>query len=154
MASDMNWTSELGNAFLAQQQDVMDAVQRMRQKAKDYGYLRSNGQVVVSASGPYITILPVNPAFICVPVYNPAIVFFAPRPGFFIGGAIGWGFGISLGFAFAPWGWGTTHFVWGAHALFLGGLVGVGLGLIAGDMYIRTPTSIAIAGRAVRSSTN
>ena len=71
MASDMNWTAELGNAFLAQQQDVMDAVQRMRQKARDYGYLRTNGQVVVSAPGPYITILPVNPAFICVPVYDP-----------------------------------------------------------------------------------
>ena len=121
MASDMNWTSELGNAFLAQQQDVMDAVQRMRQKAKDYRYLQSNGQVVVSATGSYITILPVNPAFICVPVYDPGIVFFAPAPGFFVGGAIGWGFGISLGFAFAPWGWGATHFVWGSHALFLGG---------------------------------
>ena len=33
MASDMNWTTDLGNAFLAQRQDVMDAVQRMRQKA-------------------------------------------------------------------------------------------------------------------------
>jgi hypothetical protein len=101
MASDMNWTEELGNAFLAQQQDVMDAVQRERRHAHDYGYLRSNGQVVVSA-GPYITIMPVNPAFVCVPVYNPAVVFVAPRPGFFVGGAIGFGFGISLGFAFAP----------------------------------------------------
>ncbi len=120
MASDMNWTAELGNAFLAQQQDVMDAVQRARKKARDYGYLRTNGQVVV-AGGPYITIMPVNPAFVCVPVYDPLIVFYPPRPGFFVGGAIGWGFGISLGFAFAPWGWGATHFVWGSHALFLGG---------------------------------
>ena len=78
MASDMNWTSELGNAFLAQQQDVMDAVQRMRKKARDYGYLRTNAQVVV-AGGPYITIMPVNPAFVCVPVYDPLIVF-APAP--------------------------------------------------------------------------
>ena len=51
MASDMNWTSELGNAFLAQQQDVMEAVQRDRKKARDYGYLRTNAQVVV-AGGP------------------------------------------------------------------------------------------------------
>ena len=58
MASDMNWTTDLGNAFLAQQQDVMDAVQRERKKARDYGYLRSNGQIVVSG-GPYITIMPV-----------------------------------------------------------------------------------------------
>ena len=77
MASDMNWTAELGNAFLAQQQDVMDAVQRMRKKARDYGYLKSNGQVVV-AGGPYVTILPVNPAFVCVPVYDPLIVFAPP----------------------------------------------------------------------------
>ena len=77
MASDMNWTSELGNAFLAQQQDVMDAVQRMRKKARDYGYLRTNGQVVV-AGGPYITIMPVNPAFVCVPVYDPLVVFLRP----------------------------------------------------------------------------
>src|SRR5580658_4472587 len=47
MASDPNWTSSLGNAFLAQQQDVMDAVQRERKEARDYGYLRSNGQIVV-----------------------------------------------------------------------------------------------------------
>lgn len=59
MASDMDWTTQLGNAFLAQRQDVMDAVQRMRKKAKEYGYLKSNEQVVVSG-GPYIEILPVN----------------------------------------------------------------------------------------------
>ncbi len=45
MASDMGWTTDLGNAFLAQQQDVMDAVQRERRKAYDYGYLRTNPQV-------------------------------------------------------------------------------------------------------------
>ena len=55
MASDMDWTTELGNAFLAQRQDVMDAVQRMRKKAKEYGYLKSNVQVVVSG-GPFIEI--------------------------------------------------------------------------------------------------
>ena len=70
MASDMNWTAELGNAFLSQPQDVMDAVQRMRRQAEDYGYLQSNAQVTVSG-GPDIEIMPVNPAFICVPVYDP-----------------------------------------------------------------------------------
>jgi hypothetical protein len=118
LASDMDWTSDLGNAFLAQRQDVMDAVQRMRQKAKDYGYLRSNDQVVVSG-GPYITIDPVNPAFVVVPAYDPLIVFAAPRPGFFVGGAIGFGFGVSLGVAFRPWGWGFTRFDWGTHAVFI-----------------------------------
>jgi hypothetical protein len=118
MASDINWTRDLGNAFLAQQQDVMDAVQRMRRQAVNYGYLRTNPQVVVS-TGPYITIVPANPDFIVVPVYNPAIVFARPAPGFFVGGAINFGFGISLGVAFHPWGWGATRFVWDRHEVFV-----------------------------------
>jgi hypothetical protein len=118
MASDMNWTSQIGNAFLTQQQDVMDAVQRERQKAKDFGYLRSNGQIVV-AGGPYITILPVDPGFVVVPYYDPAIVFFPPRPGFFVGGAIRFGYGVSVGVFFRPWGWGYSRFDWGGHAIFI-----------------------------------
>ena len=123
LASDMDWTRNLGDAFLAQRQDVMDAVQRMRQKAKDYGYLRSNGQVVVNATGPYIDIEPYDPAFICVPAYDPLVVFWPPRPGFFVGGAIGFGFGINIGVAFGPWGWGGVRFDWGAHALFINNAV-------------------------------
>src|SRR5580698_10526066 len=46
MASDMAWSSEVGDAFLAQQPDVMDAVQRERRRAYDYGCLRTNPQVV------------------------------------------------------------------------------------------------------------
>jgi len=118
MATDMAWTNELGNAVLAQRPDVMDAVQRQRQVAEQYGYLRTNAQVIVSG-GPYITILPANPAFICVPAYDPLIVFAAPRPGFFVGGAIHFGFGITIGAAFAPWGWGATRIGWDNHALFI-----------------------------------
>ena len=121
MASDMDWTSELGNAFLAQQPDVMDAVQRMRKKAKDYGYLQSNAQVVVSGDS-YIALMPVNPHFVCVPAYDPLIVFAAPAPGFVVGGAIAFGFGVTLGFAFRPWGWGTSPFFWDRHELFIGGV--------------------------------
>jgi len=120
MASDMNWTTDLGNAFLAQQNDVMDAVQRERRKARDYGYLRTNAQVVVGV-GPYITIMPVNPGFVVVPYYDPRVVFFAPRPGFVVGGAIRFGFGVSVGLFFRPWGWGPGfgRFDWGGHAVFL-----------------------------------
>ena len=49
MASAMQWTEELGNAVLAQRPDVMDAVQVMRRRAYDYGYLRSNTTVEVGA---------------------------------------------------------------------------------------------------------
>jgi hypothetical protein len=118
MASDMAWTSEVGDAFLAQQPDVMDAVQRERRRAYDYGYLRTNPQVVVNY-GPYISILPANPAFIVVPYYDPLIVFAPPRPGFFIGGAIGFRFGVTIGPAFAPWGWGVNRFAWNEHRVFI-----------------------------------
>jgi hypothetical protein len=116
MASAMPWTQELGNAFLTQPNDVMDAVQRSRQTAVSYGYLRSNGQIVV-ATGPYIEIRPVNPDYIVVPYYDPLIVFAPPRRGFVVGTAIRFGFGVTLGVAFAPWGWHATHFGWREHAI-------------------------------------
>jgi hypothetical protein len=120
MNADMNWTAQIGDAFLASQQDVMDAVQRQRALSERYGYLRTNGQVVVSG-GPYITILPVDPAFVVVPYYDPAIVFFAPRARFAVGGGIRFGFGVSIGGFFAPWGWagGGIRFDWGSHAVFI-----------------------------------
>jgi hypothetical protein len=115
MAADMTWTTQLGDAVLAQRPDVMDAVQRMRHKAQGFGYLRTNAQVIVS-TGPYITILPAQPDFYCVPVYDPAIVFFGARPGY----AINFGFGIGIGAAFRPWGWGGVRIGWDTHAWFVG----------------------------------
>ena len=118
MASDMPWTQELGDAVLAQRPDVMDAVQVMRRRAYDYGYLRSNPSIVVGM-GPYITIMPANPAFVVVPAYSPAVVFAAPRIGFAVGAAIRFGFGVAIGLPFRPWGWGFgwTHFDWGHHVV-------------------------------------
>jgi hypothetical protein len=118
MASDMNWTTDLGNAFLANQQAVMDAVQGQRRKARDFGYLQSNAQIIVGG-GPYITIMPVNPGYIVVPYYDPRVVFFAPRPGFVVGGGIRFGFGVTIGGFFRPWGWGYGRFDWGGHAVFI-----------------------------------
>jgi uncharacterized protein DUF3300 len=111
MASSMPWTQELGDAYLAQQPQVMDAVQSMRQRAREYGYLRSNGRVIVS-SGPVVEIVPVNPAFIVVPYYDPVIVYAPPRPRYAVGSAIVFGFGVTIGPRFAPWGWGTTRVDW------------------------------------------
>jgi hypothetical protein len=118
MASDMPWTQELGSAFLAQSADVMEAVQTNRRKATSYGYLRSNGQLIVR-EGPYIEILPVNPAFIVVPYYDPRLVFLPPRRGFAVGGAISFGFGVRLGVEFEPWGWGATRFGWPTHTVII-----------------------------------
>jgi hypothetical protein len=118
MASSMPWTQEVGDAFLAQPADVMDAVQRMRQKAASFGYLRSNAQVTVH-TGPYVEILPVNPSYMVVPYYDPGVVFVAPRRGFVVGGAIRFGYGVTLGSVFAPWGWGATNFVWSNHTVII-----------------------------------
>ena len=116
MASAMPWTQELGSAFLTQSQDVMDAVQRNRQKAVSYGYLQSNPQVRV-VTGPYIEIVPVNPDYIVVPYYDPLVVYARPRPGFVVAGAVRFGFGVTLGAAFVPWGWHSTNFVWSNHTV-------------------------------------
>jgi hypothetical protein len=118
MASDMNWTTDLGNAFLSQQEDVMAAVQRMRQRARDFGYLRSGPQILVGG-GPYITILPVRADFIVVPYYDPIVVFARPRPGFFVGEAISFRFGVPLGVVFRPWGWGYNRIAWDRRVVFI-----------------------------------
>jgi hypothetical protein len=115
MASAMPWTEEIGAAFLAAPDQVMDAVQRQRRLAYDYGYLRTNAQIVVR-NGPFIEVLPVSPGYIVVPYYNPAVVFVRPR-GPVVVGAIRFGYGVRIGVAFAPWGWGTTRFGWGEHVL-------------------------------------
>ena len=66
MAGDMPWTEELGNAFLADQAGVMDAVQRMRHEASEFGYLRSTPDITVTG-GTFIEIDPVDPYYIQVP---------------------------------------------------------------------------------------
>jgi uncharacterized protein DUF3300 len=93
-------------------------VQRMRQKAASFGYLRSNAQISVR-TGPYIEIVPVNPAYVVVPYYDPGVVFLPPRRGFFVGGAVRFGYGVTLGAVFAPWGWGATNFVWSTHSVII-----------------------------------
>src|SRR5579872_2019421 len=126
---DVAWTTNLGNAFLAQQQDVMDAVQRMRQSAQQAGKLAPTPQenVVTSSEGgqPVIEIVPTNPDVIYVPVYDPVWIWGAPvwypyprwywPPRSVIYGGIGFGFGpaINVGFFFGGgWhGWGG----WGWH---------------------------------------
>ncbi len=119
MASAMPWTEELGDAFLTQHQDVMDAVQRMRQQAQRYGYLRSNDQWRVTSS-PVIEIVPVNPAYVVVPYYDPYVVYYPPRPRFVVSSAIYFGFGVRLGLWYEPWGWRQNGFDWGTRRVVYG----------------------------------
>lgn len=118
MAQDLAWTEQLGNAVLTRRADVMDVVQRLRKKAREFGYLRTNPYCTVVENDGYIEIFPVNPAYIYVPTYDPLVVFAAPRPGFFIGGAIGWGPAVVITAGFFPWGWAHPYFGWRAHAIF------------------------------------
>jgi hypothetical protein len=119
MARDPGWTQALGSAVLAQRGDVMDAVQRNRQQAYSYGYLRSSPYDNVIDDGNYVQIVPVNPAYVYVPFYDPAIVFVHPRPGFAVGFGIRFGPAIVVGGEFAPWGWGSVGFAWGAHNILI-----------------------------------
>jgi len=131
--ADVTWTTNLGNAFLAQQQDVMDAVQRMRQTAQQNGKLKSTPQESVANNGGGIAIEPVDPEVMYVPVYDPAWIWgpplFYPYPmwgwppfGFYGPGVyFGWGVGINMGFYFGAgwhgwggWGW---HPGWGGHTI-------------------------------------
>jgi hypothetical protein len=79
---NVQWTQELGNAFLDQQSDVMDAIQRMRMKAKNNGKLGSNKEQKVEVktieSKTIIEIQPANPQVIYVPSYDPVVVYGAP----------------------------------------------------------------------------
>jgi len=82
LAEDIQWTADLGNAFLAQQSDVMDAVQRMRKRAKDNNALASTEQQKVETkvveTKQVIVIEPAKPEVIYVPSYSPTYVY-GPR---------------------------------------------------------------------------
>ena len=78
LSQNISWTSDLGNAVLAQQEGVMQAIQRMRQKAHQNGALQSTPQQTVGAETSngqnYITIQPATPEVVYVPQYNPEAV--------------------------------------------------------------------------------
>ena len=120
MDKNISWTSELGDAYYNQQQDVMDAVQAMRQKAEQAGNLKTTEQQVVTTQGSTIIIQPAAPDVVYVPAYNPWIVYgppivawpgWYPYPGIWYGGPyLSFGIGYGIGF-FAGFGWGWPH--WG-----------------------------------------
>src|SRR5258705_8626017 len=82
LANDIQWTTDLGNAFLAQQSDVMEAVQRMRKKAQDKGNLKSTEQQKVETqvieNKSVIVVEQANPQVVYVPSYDPVVVYGAP----------------------------------------------------------------------------
>lgn len=75
MSDQLDWTQKVGDAFLAQQGDVMDSIQRLRQQAQKAGNLSSNSQQNVSTQGQTIVIEPAQPSVVYVPAYNPTVVY-------------------------------------------------------------------------------
>lgn len=118
MGTQLNWTQSLGNAVLAQQSDVMTAIQDLRAKARATGALKSNTQQTVttqgSGSSETIIIQPANPQVVYVPAYNPTLVYgtwgypaYPPYsyypPGYVAGTAL-LSFGIGMAVGAALWG--------------------------------------------------
>jgi Protein of unknown function (DUF3300) len=128
LADDIQWTTDLGNAFLAQQSDLMEAVQRMRKKAEGTGNLKSTEQQKVETkvveSKQVIVIEQANPEVVYVPSYNPTVVYGPPvypyppvsypPPGYYAAGmAISFGVGLAMGAAWGGgWGYGCG---WGGN---------------------------------------
>ena len=128
LADDIQWTTDLGNAFLAQQSDVMDAVQRMRKKAQDTGNLKSTEQQKVETkvieSKSVIVVEQADPQVVYVPSYDPVVVYgppvypyppiYYPPAGYYAAGiAISFGAGVMMGaFWGGGWGWGCG---WGGN---------------------------------------
>lgn len=123
MDKNLSWTSSLGDAYYNQQQDVMDAVQVMRQRAQQAGNLKTTPQQTVSTQGSDVVIQPADPQVVYVPAYNPWLVYggpigpwpgWYPYPGIWYGGpylSFGLGFGIGFYGGFG-WGWNNWGFNW------------------------------------------
>jgi hypothetical protein len=75
MSDKLDWTQKLGDAFLAQQKDVMDTVQKLRAKAVGEGTLKSSKEQEVKKDGDAIIIQPANPQVVYIPAYDPVVVY-------------------------------------------------------------------------------
>src|ERR1700753_2726817 len=144
MSERLDWMEKLGEAFLAQQQDVMDAVQRLRAKAYDRKKLSTTNEQVVSVkqeqNRQIIAIDPATPETIYVPYYEPAVVFgdwpyadypaypyYWGYPGYIAAGVIATGIAFGAGYALGRWAtggfwggggyWGGSRINWGGGAI-------------------------------------
>src|SRR5208283_3749220 len=124
MATNLSWTSALGDAFYTQQADVMASVQRLRKQAKAAGNLKTTSQQTVTTetqSGQQVIVIqPANPQVVYVPTYNPTVVYGTPYypPGYSTAalvttGIISFGVGMAVGAAISGgWGWNSWGCGW------------------------------------------
>jgi hypothetical protein len=108
MAGDLDWTADLGDAFLNQPEDVTRSIQRLRWQARDIGNLESNDSQQVIIDGENIAIIPAQPDYMYVPQYDTSVVY-----------EDSWGQGsppfITYGFGLAIGGWLCMDFDWRNH---------------------------------------
>jgi uncharacterized membrane protein YgcG len=128
MDQNLPWTSSLGEAYVNGQQNVLDAVQAMRQRAQQAGNLKSTQQESVTTNGSSIEVEPADPQVVYVPEYDPWVVYGDPLayypgwigvPGFYYDGpGIGFGLGIGIGlYGGFGWGWHSWGTDWHRHDL-------------------------------------
>jgi Protein of unknown function (DUF3300) len=127
MNDDMEWTERIGDAFLAQQNAVMDSIQRLRQRAATDGVLKSTPQQTVSTEDKNIAIEPADPMTVYVPYYDPTVVYgewpwaeyppvyFVPPVDVIIGAGVVIYFGAGDLIVGPLWGW--NHWDWRNHRL-------------------------------------
>lgn len=128
MSDKLDQTTTLGDAYLAQQDDVMATIQTLRRKAEEQGNLNTTQQQKVIVEREYIRIEPTEPDVIYVPVYNPLYVYGSWRypsyrpwywyhpPGVIVtGGHIVFGRGFSIGIGIFSWSW----FDWPARHIYV-----------------------------------
>jgi hypothetical protein len=126
MDENLSWTTELGEVYFNQQEDVMSAVQALRDRAQQAGTLRTTTQERVVSEGTSIVIEPAAADVCYLPEYDPWLVYGAPIvpfPGYYYGPWLGstfvsFGPAIRLGFFGGfGWGWPAWGFNWGRHVL-------------------------------------
>jgi Protein of unknown function (DUF3300) len=123
LASNLSWTSALGEAYHTQTADVMSAVQALRAKAYAAGNLKSGSQITVVQESPQVIVIqPANPQVIYVPQYNPAVVYGTPyvTPGYSTAavvatGVLAFGAGIAVGAAISGGCCGWSYSSWNCN---------------------------------------
>ncbi len=144
MADQLEWTQKLGDAMLAQQADVMDAIQRLRARAQANGKLKSTKEQTVTVKNEgdkqYVVIEPSSPAEIHVPYYEPAVVYgdwpypdyapyyFPPPSGYFAAGVLATGVAFATAYAVRHAFWGNCD--WGRRNINVVSNRSVGIGNI------------------------
>jgi hypothetical protein len=136
MADKIDWTIALGQAYVEQPEDVMDAVQFLRRQAQKAGNLASNDYHRVVVEREYIEIVPYRPNVIFVPVYEPEVVYFRPA-------AV-----ITFGIAFPIGVWLIHDFDWRTHRVYYHGWRG------DRDWIVRSRPNIRITNIYVNNNFN